>query len=265
MTRGNFVVIKDGKIYMSIQFNGDMYPSGNGKYVYHALRKVTDINTLRNAIKKFDQEHFGYGQEDGEYAYDLNMEHDLNFGRDYFKRFNSDYLYIKNLDDEDFEITERDSGKKFSIKPNEIQIWNYGRFSPVQNHLEDMQIEDEVTEKYYPEGDPVSKLIGTIMDKLDMELQTALRNMYQKEMSTPFQNSGEKYENDTFSAKAYDWNENAEPNFKYQGIRVWWYKHSGRGLCVRSDEDITLEMLTKMNDECIDSIKNDKELKMSSI
>ena len=35
MTKGNFVLIENGKIYMSMQFNGDMYPSCNGKYVYY--------------------------------------------------------------------------------------------------------------------------------------------------------------------------------------------------------------------------------------
>lgn len=35
MTRGNFVLITNTANWMSIQFNGDMYPSCNGKFVYH--------------------------------------------------------------------------------------------------------------------------------------------------------------------------------------------------------------------------------------
>lgn len=40
MTKGNFVLIENGKIYMSMQFNGDMYPSCNGKYVYYLLKHI---------------------------------------------------------------------------------------------------------------------------------------------------------------------------------------------------------------------------------
>ena len=40
MTRGNFVLIEDGKVYVSIQFNGNMQPGYNGKFVYYLLQKL---------------------------------------------------------------------------------------------------------------------------------------------------------------------------------------------------------------------------------
>lgn len=56
MTRGNFLLITDTANWMSSQFNGDMYPSGNGKIVYHMLESVKNYNDLTAAILKFDKE-----------------------------------------------------------------------------------------------------------------------------------------------------------------------------------------------------------------
>ena len=60
MTRGNFLLITDTANWMSIQFNGDMYPSCNGKFVYHMLESVETYDDLAAAILKFDEERFGY-------------------------------------------------------------------------------------------------------------------------------------------------------------------------------------------------------------
>lgn len=60
MTRGNFVLITNTANWMSIQFNGDMYPSCNGKFVYHMLESVETYDDLAAAILKFDGECFGY-------------------------------------------------------------------------------------------------------------------------------------------------------------------------------------------------------------
>lgn len=54
MTRGNFLLITDTANWMSIQFNGDMYPSCNGKFVYHMLESVETYDDLAAAILKFD-------------------------------------------------------------------------------------------------------------------------------------------------------------------------------------------------------------------
>lgn len=59
MTRGNFLLITDTANWMSIQFNGDMYPSCNGKFVYHMLESVETkeilppVAVLWSALKKY--------------------------------------------------------------------------------------------------------------------------------------------------------------------------------------------------------------------
>ena len=65
MTRGNFILITNTANWMSIQFIGDMYPSCNGKFVYHMLESVETYNDLAAAILKFDEERFGYADMHG--------------------------------------------------------------------------------------------------------------------------------------------------------------------------------------------------------
>ena len=96
MTRGNFLLITDTANWMSIQFNGDMYPSCNGKFVYHMLESVETYDDLAAAILKFDEERFGYA--DMHYA-DLapnSISDDIDFSKDYFTIYNSDYLYLND-------------------------------------------------------------------------------------------------------------------------------------------------------------------------
>lgn len=50
MTRGNFILITNTANWMSIQFYGDMYPSCNGKFVYHMLESVETYNDLARLL-----------------------------------------------------------------------------------------------------------------------------------------------------------------------------------------------------------------------
>ena len=43
---------------------------------------------------------------------------DLDFSKDYYSRFNSDYLYIKNADKNPFHITDMD-GTSYVINPGQ--------------------------------------------------------------------------------------------------------------------------------------------------
>lgn len=72
--------------------------------------------------------------------------------------------------------------------------------------------------------------------------------------SSPFANTGERYDGKCFKAHAYSWNEDEEQefNFAWRDVRVSWYKHQARGTSVNrlvTDEEVR-EMLT----ECIPEI-----------
>ena len=140
MTKGNFVLITNTANWMSIQFNGDMYPSGNGKLVYHMLESVETYNDLTAAILRFDKERFGYSDEYGLSLAPKSISDDINFSEDYFAIYNSDYLYIKNASDKECTIIAK-NGAKQTIKPGEIQVWDFGR--PVQPDAEDLELNND--------------------------------------------------------------------------------------------------------------------------
>lgn len=117
MTRGNFVLIEDGKVYVSIQFNGNIQPGYNGKFVYYLLQKLDSKGELKKAVKRFDDLKFGYSYYGTNVTILEEME-DLDFSKDYYSRFNSDYLYIKNADKNPFHITDMD-GTSYVINPGQ--------------------------------------------------------------------------------------------------------------------------------------------------
>lgn len=102
-------------------------------------------------------------------------------------------------------------------------------------------------------------LIRATLDYIREELDRLYWNKYQKQMDSPFDNTGNEYKNDTFSVYAYRWNDNEDnlPNFSYKGFRAYWYKHSNRGLYWKCDEEVTAEYLEKMIEECVSSIEQD--------
>lgn len=148
MTRGNFLLITDTANWMSSQFNGDMYPSGNGKIVYHMLESVKNYNDLTAAILKFDKERFGYSYEYGEDMTPKSISDNIDFSKDYFAIYNSDYLYIKNASDKECTIIAKNEMEQ-TIKPGEIQVWKFGCL--VQPDAKDLELNDD--EKIFVYGE----------------------------------------------------------------------------------------------------------------
>lgn len=151
MTRGNFLLITDTANWMSIQFNGDMYPSCNGKFVYHMLESVETYDDLAAAILKFDEERFGYADMHDADLAPASISDDIDFSKDYFAIYNSDYLYIKNASNKDCTIIAK-NGVKQTIKPGEIQIWNYGNLVALDDEvLEELELDDNEKKFVYGE------------------------------------------------------------------------------------------------------------------
>ena len=113
----------------------------------------------------------------------------------------------------------------------------------------------QIPEKYIPAIEASLDLIRKEMDRLYW-------NKYQKEMVSPFDNTGEKYINDTFVVRAYDWGEdgNSYPNFQYKRLDVFWYKYSCRGLEAWFSGDFsefTIDFLVDMLNDCLLSLRKD--------
>ena len=129
MTRGQLAIITDRGIMTSIEFNGDMYlDGGHGEDAITALKNSTDIASYQYEVAKFNVEHHHYNDCDRQ-TYELGISA-LDFTKDYFDVWFSDYIYIKNLKKEKVElITEtRDKlgnptgTKKVQLAPNEVAV-----------------------------------------------------------------------------------------------------------------------------------------------
>lgn len=104
-------------------------------------------------------------------------------------------------------------------------------------------------------------LVVSVLDKIRKEMDRLYWNKYQKEMNSPFDNSGEEYSNNTFTVRSYYWGDEPDrvdlPNFEYDGIKVYWYKHSNRGTTIYTDKDLTIDYLSVMLNRCIESLRED--------
>ncbi|MBN8294925.1 hypothetical protein JI664_23340 [Rhodobacter sp. NTK016B] len=86
------------------------------------------------------------------------------------------------------------------------------------------------------------------------DLARARWNVYQTERPCPFGNTGEAFDCDAFSVRAYSWDDSDEQewNFKCGDVMVSWYKYLGRGMS--SNVQITPDMASRILRKCIDGI-----------
>jgi len=91
-------------------------------------------------------------------------------------------------------------------------------------------------------------------------------NKYQKEYSSPFDDTGNRYKNETFEVVAYSWDDEKEQPYNFRWVNkktgkpleVSWYKYLGRGTSVnRKVSPAEIEM---MLDECLESLEKEDKL-----
>ena len=80
-------------------------------------------------------------------------------------------------------------------------------------------------------------------------------NKNQKEMDSPFENTGNSYETKTLKIKAYDWVNDNEWNLKFDDIVICWYKYLGRGTYV--NKELTNDEWIFLYGRIINEIRND--------
>ena len=100
-------------------------------------------------------------------------------------------------------------------------------------------------------------LIECILQKINEEFQRLYWNENQQHTDGPVYNIGMNYANKTFVIRSYDWNGNFLPNFQYKNLRVWWYKHLGRGTYAKSNTEPDVDFLYEMLKDCIYSLRVD--------
>jgi hypothetical protein len=79
--------------------------------------------------------------------------------------------------------------------------------------------------------DKYINLIRGCLSIIRSELDRCYWNANQKEMNSPFDNSGASaFSNAYLTVRSYNWSNNSLPNFDTDALKVFWYKHSNRGL-----------------------------------
>lgn len=116
------------------------------------------------------------------------------------------------------------------------------------------------------------ELVKAVLCRIEDELIRHYWNKNQREMDSPFKNTGAIYSNDFFTVRAYNWNDENDwdnenirpnkPNFDSKLLKCWWYKHSLRGLEYElnfddSNTEDHLCQLCKFLYDCLDSIERD--------
>lgn len=131
MTRGKIVLITDKTTYTSTEFNGGMYWDIYGKEIVHALHDVNSYKKYVWLISTFNTNHFEYNEQ---LIYNLRTFKKRKLLRlfdmtdNYLKKWFSDYLYIKNIGKNPL-IIKTLNYLNITLKPNGIQILNYGKYT----------------------------------------------------------------------------------------------------------------------------------------
>lgn len=128
MTRGVLYVQFEGKVYGTIEFNGDMYiksgsSKGHGIEIVEAFQKMKnwyDFYLLTEELNK----SFQY-PEQLIYLLDQEMvERELNFSKEIYM---ADYTYIINLDeDSTFSFIDKE-GRTWELERGEFAVLCFGR------------------------------------------------------------------------------------------------------------------------------------------
>ena len=101
--------------------------------------------------------------------------------------------------------------------------------------------------------------VVALLRDIDREMERVHWNVFQKEMDSPFENTGSRYMGKSLKVKAYSWGDDdpIEWNFKFGDIEVSWYKHLGRGTRINIDPKSKhfKEMMLEMYNTCIEEVR----------
>ena len=103
MTRGKILFIdKDEKGYTSIEFNGDMYPSGNADRILEQFEAgyFTNYNDYESFVFRFNKSHYGYEKKLIE-RFTGKEEREIDVTENW-----TDYLYIINNSEREWVIKD---------------------------------------------------------------------------------------------------------------------------------------------------------------
>lgn len=98
-----------------------------------------------------------------------------------------------------------------------------------------------------------------LLREIDFKLDIVMKNIYQIEYDSPFENTGNKFKNDVFEVQAYSWNDEEQQlyNFKCGNIEISWYKWLGRDTTINGEYNY--DTIIDMFNKCIKSLDDLQE------
>ena len=105
MARGKIIYIdRDGKVFSSVEFNGDMYPDGNANRILEMFEAgfFTSYNNYESFVIRFNKSHYGY-EEELIHPFTYEEERVIDVTENW-----TDYLYIINNSDREWVIKDKD-------------------------------------------------------------------------------------------------------------------------------------------------------------
>ena len=134
MTKGKLVLLTDDSIYVSVEFNGDMFYRGHGRRVLELLYLVNSVEDFERCLKKFNAEAFQYPYDeydDDSYDCGLIEKHWFRFLKQplylresYNYHWSSDYLYIRNISG--FPVSVFCKRMDIEIENNQTGVFYFG-------------------------------------------------------------------------------------------------------------------------------------------
>lgn len=119
MTRGKILLVNDGKVYITTEFNGDMYPSGYGNDIIAAFKRnrFDTVEHFYEFVGSFNRRNFGYSEE----IIRIKEISELDINQNW-----TDYLYVINLTNKDFIIITKD--KEIILPANALGICHFQEY-----------------------------------------------------------------------------------------------------------------------------------------
>ena len=160
MTRGKIIYIdKDERIYSTIEFNGDMYPEGNGDQIIERFESGSLIsrNQYEEFVKRFNKRNYGYTEALIETVC-TSTDRRLDIGDNW-----TDYLYIINDSERRWIINGK--SERTLIEPNCLGIIHFQKVEKVIHriiHVDSRPLSYDLTKKEFV------KIMNRLRDSSDL-------------------------------------------------------------------------------------------------
>lgn len=105
----------------------------------------------------------------------------------------------------------------------------------------------------------VPEIMDAALKFIAKRLDVLMWNIHQKIYDSPFSNTGSSYVSPVFEVHAYSWDEDEkqEYNFKWNDLKISWYKYLGRGMS--ANMEITPDLASECLKACLRHIEEEQK------